>query len=280
MTNIYLQLTQLFNAGRLRCILSSGQAVVLHGLAMMSKDGDWIVREDQEALDHVLQVLEKRGARYRLGAPLDVRWMAGGWSAHFEFIHQDAVTTLRVRTDFVTRPPRLTTTDLAALWQEQESNALKPGNETVPVIDLRRLAELKKTNRERDYAVIGELARRFQEPRDRLLFDRSARDLTELAAQFPALVSQLSEQRPVLAVIAQGRDALEAALDAERRILMRRNEERLARYVTQARQWYQAWPSIEREIAGLPLRAAHQIVQHQAAQFLPMQPDNAQETSC
>ena len=33
--NIYLELTEEFNAGRLRCIISSGQAVVLHRLAIM-----------------------------------------------------------------------------------------------------------------------------------------------------------------------------------------------------------------------------------------------------
>jgi len=38
----------------------------------MSKDGDWILREDAEALDHVLQTLESHGARYRFGAPLDL----------------------------------------------------------------------------------------------------------------------------------------------------------------------------------------------------------------
>lgn len=36
--NIYQELTQAFNAGRLRAILSSGQAVVMHRLAVMSKD--------------------------------------------------------------------------------------------------------------------------------------------------------------------------------------------------------------------------------------------------
>lgn len=41
--NIYLDLTNKFNEGWLRAILSSGQAVVLHRLALASKDGDWIV---------------------------------------------------------------------------------------------------------------------------------------------------------------------------------------------------------------------------------------------
>lgn len=107
-SNIYLDLTREFNHGRVRCILSSGQAVVLHQLAVMSKDGDWIVREDDESLTHVLTVLEGYGARYRLGAPLDKRWMAVGWSAHCEFVDQSGASApLRVRTDFVSRPPRL-----------------------------------------------------------------------------------------------------------------------------------------------------------------------------
>jgi len=37
--NPFLQITAEFNAGRLRAIICSGRAVVLHRLAMMSKDG-------------------------------------------------------------------------------------------------------------------------------------------------------------------------------------------------------------------------------------------------
>ena len=67
--NIYVDLTRAFNAAGSNAILSSGQAVVFHRLAVMSKDGDWILRETQEALDRVLAVLEQRGAAYRFGAP-------------------------------------------------------------------------------------------------------------------------------------------------------------------------------------------------------------------
>jgi hypothetical protein len=92
-----------FKRGRLRAIISSGHAVVLHRLAIMSEDGDWILREDEETMQHILLTLAKFGARYRFGAPLDTRWVAGGWSAHFEFRYRQ----LRVRTDFATRPPRV-----------------------------------------------------------------------------------------------------------------------------------------------------------------------------
>lgn len=132
--NIYVELTQAFNAGGLRAVLSSGQAVVFHQLAVMSKDGDWILREEEEAVRHIRSVLDRRGARYRFGAPLDLRWMRGGWSAHFEF----RSGRLRVRTDFVTRPPRLTREALAALCKTQE-------HEPFPVVGARDLCELKKT---------------------------------------------------------------------------------------------------------------------------------------
>lgn len=268
--NIYLNLTHEFNAGRVRCILSSGQAVVLHQLAVMSKDGDWIVREDEEALTHILTVLEGYGARYRLGAPLDKRWLAGGWSAHFEFLHKlDGTVPFRIRTDFVTRPPRLTGEDVERLWQELPESPTAPG---VPVIDARRLAYLKQTNRERDYAVIGELARRMDNPRDQLLFSRSARDLQELSVAHPELTSELTTQRPALAQIAAGRENLEVALDAERRQLMHINEARLERYMKAAQAWHETWPALDREINGLPLRAAHDRLVEEAATLLTMQP--------
>ena len=259
--SIYLDLTRQFNVGALRAILSSGQAVVLHRLAIMSKDGDWILREQAQAMQHVPQVLEGHGARYRFGAPLDVRWLSGGWSAHLEFAHAQ----LRVRTDFVSRPPRLAGQDLQALWRASEG-------QDAPYVDLRRLAELKKTNREKDYAVIGELARRMPEPRDQLLYSRSARDLLALAQRFPALAGELLRARPVLARVEDGQDALEAALDAERRTLIHTYEARLKAYLEAAQAWHQAWPEVARETAEIPLTQAHAIIVRRAEGLLPRQP--------
>lgn len=263
--SVYLSLTRAFNEGALRAILSSGQAVVVHRLALMSKDGDWILRESPEALGHVLEVLEKRGARYRFGAPLDVRWMEGGWSSHFEF----SADSLRVRTDFVTRPPRLSHSDLTALWREVEGV-------DVPVVDPRRLAELKKTNREKDYAVIGELARLLADPGDRLMLSRSARDLVMLGGEHPNLVSELIQRRPLLALLDGPLADLETALDAERRGLIHANEERLLAYMEAAAGWRELWPELDRETEGMPLRVAHEIITERAAGTLPFRPLESQ----
>ena len=258
--NIYLQLTQQFNEGRLRAVITSGQAVVLHRVAVMSKDGDWILREDEEALGHVRTVLAHYDARYRFGAPLDLRWLKRGWSSHFEFRHDK----LRVRTDFFTRPPRLSATALTRLWEEQQ------GKE-IPCAGLVDLAEMKKTNREKDYPVIGELARLMEDPIDRFLYSRSARDLISLAEEHPDLVSALESRRAVLGRIGEGRDALEAALDAERRALIRTNEERLAHYARLSAPWAKVWPKLGRELWRLTLSEAHRRMVIEAERLLPME---------
>jgi hypothetical protein len=260
--NVYVDLTREFNSGRLRAVICSGQAVVLHRLAIMSKDGDWILREDSRDLDHVLDVLERHGARYRFGAPLDVRWMAGGWSAHLEFRERG----LRVRTDFFTRPPRISAAALARLWREQEGR-------DPPFVDAVTLAELKKTNREKDFAVIGELARIMTDPRQQLLYSRSALDLLELAREHPDFVRELAPSRTLLAELGGGREAVEEALDRERRALMHANERRLQAYRSAAQPWAEAWQELERETADLPLPAAHAILAARAKDLLPTRVD-------
>lgn len=264
--NVYLDLTREFNEGALRAILGSEQAVVLHRLAVMSKDGDWILREDPDALQHVLRVLDRHGARYRFGAPLDVRWTAGGWSSHLEFRENG----LRIRTDFVTRPPRLSGERLAALWAEAE-----PGG--VSYVGARDLAEIKKTNREKDYPVIGELARLLIDPEEQLLLSRSARDLQALAQEHPQVCERLVDARPVLALADGEREDLEAALDAERRELMRLNERRLARYADAAQGWKAKWTEVAAAMEGLPLLEAHDRMVAAAEGVLPFRPQENDE---
>jgi hypothetical protein len=206
----------------------------------------------------MLAILEQYGARYRFGSPLDVRWLAGGWSCHLEFQWQQ----MRVRTDFITRPPRLGPESLQRIWQDAE------GRE-IPFLGVTELADMKQTNREKDYAVIGELARKMSNPDDAILHSRSARDLIKLAEQHPDRVQRLKGRRSILTAIDQGREALEAGLDAERRRLMRANEERLAKYMDASKPWAAAWPALSRQMEGLALSAAHRLMVQQAQTLLP-----------
>jgi len=262
--SIYEELTDELNLGKVRAIISSGQAVVLHRLAVMSKDGDWIVREDESDLLFILEVLSRRGAKYRLGAPLSCAWLAGGWSSHLEFTNnQPEHRNFRVRTDFVSRPPRLSEDDLAKLWEiSKKSNSA--------LLDLRRLAEIKKTMREKDYPIIGELALRFTSPREALLYARSAEQLKSLAAQHPVEVAELSSLRPEVLPFLNGKlEEIEQLLDKERRVLMRQDKERLQLYASAATEWAQKWKEIEDRISSLPLLEAHALMVAEATGVLP-----------
>lgn len=258
MTTIYLDLTRAFNQGRTRAVLSSGQAVVWHRLAIMSKDGDWIVRETPDDLAYILAVLAGRGAVYRCGAPLDARWLRHGWSSHLEF----NAGGLRVRTDFVSRPPRLGSRALDRLWHQAEGG-------DPAVVGIPELIELKKTNREKDYAVIGELARHLVDPQAVLRQSRSARDLLALAGDHPELLAAAQAERPALLALSQGEEPLAAALDAERRQLIRANEQRLGRFLAAAQGWRQEWIALERSLGGLPLAEAHPRLVEAAERLLP-----------
>lgn len=259
-TPIYLALTRAFNAGRVRTILSSGQAVVVHRITMQSKDGDWLIREDEEACRAVLGELAARGARYRYGAPLHPRWLAGGWSAHFEFEDQG----LRIRTDFVSRPPRLSAERLARLWSEAATCDL-------PVVGIPDLIELKRTDRERDYVIIGALAQRLGDPALELVRGRDPERIASLRRSHPALAAAAQAERPWLATAADP-DIIAEHLDAERRADMRRNRERLATYATAAARWRDAWPDLAPRLAGTALPDVHAALCAAAADLLPEQP--------
>jgi hypothetical protein len=165
----------------------------------------------------------------------------------------------------VSRPPRIEPANLAALWAEADRN----GTSVVP---LEPLAAIKLTDREKDYAVVGELARRMKDPRAQLLYSRSSRDLLAMAQPHAELIRELGERRPLLLVIPRGRDALDEALDRERRRLMRANEERLGRYREAYRGWAAVWPDVQRAIEGLPLQEAHEILVARAVGVLPEEP--------
>ncbi|MGB6222088.1 hypothetical protein [Haloferula sp.] len=259
--NIYLALTREFNDGETRAIISSGQAVVLHRLAIMSKDGDWIVREHPADLDFILTVLESRNARYRFGAPLDARWLAGGWSSHLEFMADG----IRVRCDFFSRPPRLSDEQLAQLWATHSG-------QQIPFLEIEALLMVKQTQREKDYAVIGELARKLP-PEVQVLHSRSARDLIAAASETPDLVRGLESQRPLLLhALLKNRDTLEEALDKERRQLMRADENRLAAFSAASATWRTVWPALQPSLTGMPLKKAHALILQAAEDELPFHP--------
>ena len=131
---------------------------------------------------------------------------------------------------------------------------------------------MKKTNREKDYAVIGELARLMSNPQQQLLYSRSARDILNLAEKYPELNTKLAKQRPLLSHTNSGRERLEELLDKEKRTLIRQNEKRFSRYLKTAEKWTAKWPSIEKGLSGIPILDAHKMLINEAKGVLPSFP--------
>jgi hypothetical protein len=234
MENVYFALTEELNRQGRIVVLGSGQAVVWHRLAIMSKDGDWILRESEAACSRVLEVLAAKAARYRPGAPLDVRWLAGGWSSHLELFDDRG---RRVRCDFFSRPPRLERWEVEALFADSEDPA---------VVDVETLVRMKQTQRAKDYAVIGELARRLPPERELELTTDPDRILA-LAPLHP------TSQRPAAVVARQG-DRLEVvrALAVEVDALQRRDRDRLAVFERAAGPFLAAVSKLELDELRLP----------------------------
>jgi hypothetical protein len=253
--NLYFDLTQELNAEGPIAALASGQAVVFYRLAMMSKDGDWILEESATACRRALAVLARHGARYRPGAPLDPRWLAGGWSSHFEFF--DAKNR-RIRCDFLSRPPRVRTEELAALFTP-------PGERTL-VVPIEPLIRMKQTQRAKDYPVIGELARLLPPEREIELTTDPDRVLA-LAPRF----GKGSGRRSVLAAQA-GRPreevVVELAREADR--MQTADRARLERYRAASEMLLREFQAAG--IAGLHLAEGHQRLLEIAERLLPVDP--------
>src|SRR6185295_5497614 len=257
MSNVYFDLTEELNAEGPIAVLASGQAVVFYQLALMSKDGDWILRETPEASRRALAVLEKYGARYRLGAPLDVRWLGGGWSSHFEL--SDAQNR-RIRCDFLSRPFRVRPDEVAALFSPEQ------GLEPMRVVGLEPLIRMKQTQRAKDYPVIGELAR--------LLPPEREIELTTDPDRIVALASDYGKQSrraSVKAALAGGsREAVVVELARESDHLQQRDHARLEVYKRAAEPYVREFQAAN--VGDLPLPEAHRRACELAERLLPRTP--------
>ena len=257
MSNIYFELTEAFNAKDRVVALASGQAVVYYRVAIMSKDGDWVIHEVPGACAVVLEELERRGAHCRPGAPLDIRWLSGGWSSHFEFADD---RQRRVRCDFLSRPPRVSRAAVQRLFAPSTSAS------GMHVVDLDTLIAMKQTQRAKDYPVIGALA--TQLPPEREI------EVTTDPDRIIALAATVgrSAGRPVARLAGAGADrhAVVLALAEEIDGLQQADRHRMAAYETAAAPYLEACRAAG--IHALPLRQAHDRMVAIAERLLPRAP--------
>jgi hypothetical protein len=248
MENPYFSLHREFRNAGADVLLSSGQACVAFGIAAFSKDGDWIVREDQCSCSAVLAVLESHRAVYRLGAPLHPDWLCRGLTSHFEFMSQCG---FRMRTDFCSRPPRVP--DVERLW----TRAVRA--DEVDVVDVESLIKLKQTRRVRDYSMIGSLAEvagREGNMADLALdYLQDYSSLLQAVKRWPAEAAACKREAVRLLVEGAARAAVVAAIAVEQDSRMQDDQARIdaiqAEYGDYAREFARLRATWRREITPL-----------------------------
>jgi hypothetical protein len=223
----------------------------------MSKDGDWVLEESAEACETILSVLSDRGARYRPGAPLDPRWLAGGWSSHFEFADERG---RRVRCDFLSRPARA---DLKGIGQLMRQHA-DPGKPAV--IDLENLILMKRTQRAKDYPVIGELARLLAPDRE-IRYTTDPDRILELA---PAWGEGIDRPPVREALRGASREEVVVALARENDTLQLADRVRMDAYERAASKYFAQL--VRSVLLDHPVRQAHVEIVELASRLLPTSP--------
>jgi hypothetical protein len=248
MENPYFALHKEFRRAGAEVLVSSGQACVAFGIAAFSRDGDWIIREDEQSCDAVLSVLESHGATYRLGVPLHPNWLRRGLTSHLEFKLTDG---FRMRTDFCSRPPRVA--DIEQMW----TRAVSDGQ--VDVVDVESLINLKQTRRLRDYSMIGALAEvaglEGNVPELALCHLQDYESLLRAVQKWPAEAAACSREAVDLLCSGASRAAVVAAIAVEQDGRMRADQARIeamqAAYGDYARRFGKLRAAWRRDETGL-----------------------------
>jgi hypothetical protein len=185
------------------CAITSGMACVAFGVAQATKDCDLLCAPD--AAKKFLGLLSETALngqfpsyRGHLTAPLDERWFRGGWTSHFVWNTAGTAAYLDV---FGVAPRG------SSPW-ESELEGFYACRHTV--------AEMKRTNRERDWPFVTALGAQMIEAGDARgwlhIFDEDLLRALTRAARPPA---SLIHQRPILELAINNDARLRAALYAE-----------------------------------------------------------------
>ena len=185
------------------CAITNGRACVQYEIAQSTKDCDVLC--SVESLAAMLEVIREsnfRGAsggyRGHLTPPLDRRWLAGGWTAHFEWLVEGAKPHLDV---FAVAPRG------SSDWSRGISGLL---------VGMHTVAEMKRTDRAKDWPFANALGGKLIESGDLNgwlhIFD--AATLRELSESVP-LPDEIVAKRPVLKLLRDGDARLKQAVFGE-----------------------------------------------------------------
>jgi hypothetical protein len=196
-----------------------GQACVLYGAAEFSRDTDIVTVTDADNLGRLQAAVDALRAESIAVPPFERRFLEAGHAVHFrcrlpgvEGMRLDVMAKIRGLPDFET------------LWNRRTT--LETADTLIDVLALPDLVTAKKTQRDKDWPMIGRLveahyARHARAPHDAMTDFwlrelRSPPILIDVAQAAPQICQKLEPVRPLLALAAAGdAEALARALRAE-----------------------------------------------------------------
>jgi hypothetical protein len=241
------------------CAITSGMACVAFGVSEATKDCDLLCAPDSAS--ELLGLLGEAPLgghlpiyRGYLSAPLDARWFRGGWTSHFAWAPAGSGAYL----DIFGVAPRS-----SSPW-ETEIQGFYAGPHTV--------AEMKRTNRDKDWPFVTALGARMIEMGDERgwlhIYDenllRAFGEATKQSADF-------FKRRPVLELAANNDPHLRAALRAEIQYWHELDRARMRIYEKAVRPYM-----VEMRKSRLPSNARlpeqHDLRLRRAEKYLPISP--------
>ena len=221
--NPILKVLSTLTTHHVRFLLMGGQACVLYGGTEFSRDTDIVLVPDPANILALNQALADLQAEVIAVPPFAEDYLRRGFAVHFRCAHPDA-KNMRVDVMSVMRG----VAPFEELWSRRTTVELADGG-AVDLLGMPDLIRAKKTQRDKDWPMIRRLVEAHYDIHhssptdDRVRFwlreARTASILQAIANQYPALLTEVVSQRPLLAdVHTATMEAIEKALQDEEKL--------------------------------------------------------------
>jgi len=224
---------QRLHAAGIRFALTSGQACVHFGIQQTTKDSDWIIAPEDIGRLRDLLVQMDLSEDYKVvwrpicGAPCQEVFLGNGWTSHLAVIDKDSNEH---HLDFFGKAPRV--------------NVVEHDPDEPDIASRFVVAQMKKTDREKDWPFVSALARQSKASGDvrSIQHGQDADWLIEAWTQIPEEDrSSFIDQRPLLQLISSHPDRLRRAIMIEKHIWQTVNRSRYQAFQGPWKDFYRKW---------------------------------------
>ena len=202
MRNQTLQVLSTLTSHTVRHLLMGGQACVLYGAAQFSRDVDLAIPLAADNLDRLSAALNELKADVIAVPPFESRFLTRGLAVHFR-CHHPACDGFRINVMSNMRG----VDPFEELWKRRTTLELSTG-ESIELMGIADLVRAKKTQRDRDWPMIGALVEahydqfRHEATPERVAFwleeGRTPETLIRVATMFPEMAASAGARRPLV----------------------------------------------------------------------------------